>query len=406
MTVEREGIRWARTLVSDRPNPVIDVPITGDFAPNAYVSIAVFGPETEAVPATIRIGYVMLTVAAAEERLRVDVETDKLIHEPGEPARIAISVRDADGAPQEAEVTVALIDAAAPPLAEQIQPTPWEAFYGPRPLRIVTGDSLLIAADRSAVVGGGPGAEDGTAFGGPHAIGDVAVGNTATSGKHTETELPRVAYFRGAASTDAQGHLGLTIDLPDTLSTYELRVWAITRETEIGEATKTINVSKALHIQPISPPFLVAGDRTEFAALVHNNTNRPMAVDVGLQLGEVLRLESAPVQQVVVAAGEHERVAWTVMSELGGGGAAEVRFSARSGEHSDVSVPRTLALDDGWLPVRRLTDRDVSRVAGVLADPGSWVGTLVVPSETGMDGEAVVRVDTSLISMLQAGTWP
>ncbi|MCU0523044.1 MAG: hypothetical protein MUF84_20450, partial [Anaerolineae bacterium] len=429
VTVEREGILWTRTTIVSGPNPIIEVPIGDSFSPTAFVFCAAIMPgaeapgtepgETRALPAgdRITVGYAKLAVTADESSLRVDVRPDRASYEPGEQARLAVSVKDAEGRPQLAEVTVVVTGPAGRGSVQASGPTVWQEFFGPRSLRVITGASLLRVVDLTYALGGGgdalmrEGAVLGPSSGGTDPYQDALGPRIAADNQ------PVSVFFGAPLSTDDQGQLELVVDLPPTMADWTVRAWAITPDTRIGETSETLRVTKPLSIEPLAPAFLVAGDRAALAAMVRNSTEEPLIVDVTLTVGAPLRLESPQTQRVPVAPGKQHRVAWMVTAETVSSASPAVAYSARSGAYSDTSLPRSLVLGQGLLPVRGLATRDFAVRAGMLGDAETHVETIMIEPDRGTDDgshsdqsavaesgtEVVLRVDSTLTSIILSG---
>ncbi|MFO7697254.1 MAG: alpha-2-macroglobulin family protein, partial [Anaerolineae bacterium] len=266
---------------------------------------------------------------------------------------------------------------------------------------VVTGDSLLVATNLVPTPDSERGLRREITLLGPR-------GGVADTGSGTLVpEMPPIgrldtAYFRADLITDVHGRVAFAVDLPHALSSWTLHAWAITPDTSIGEAVATFAISEPLSIKPISPAFLVAGDRAVLAAVVHNNTEELLVVDVTLAAGEPLVVESAPTQQVLVAPGRRQRVAWTVLAETTSGGSAEVTYSARSGAYLATSPPAEHGPDGGLLPIRGLVARDAATRAGALDNAGSHTETIMV-NAADLDTEVVLRVDSTLASVVMTG---
>ncbi len=410
VTVEREGILWTHTETLDRPNPVIEIPIVAEFAPSAYVSCLVVVPAEVGGAFSALAGYATLNVETASQRLGVRILSDRDAYSPGEEALLTFTVTDADGVPQVADVTVSVVDAAAPGLAAHEltaagATTLVQAFYSPRPLRVLTGDGLLVAMDQTPL----PSAEaealaDGY-LGAPRGMGGGA--ESAVAGPQPRTDFPDTALYRAAIPTGTDGTAELRLTLPDSLTLWEIRAWAVTQDTKVGQATDALLVTKPLSIEPLTPQFLVAGDSAELAAVVRNNTSATVRVQVQLDTAEALRITSPRILEFPVGPDERQRVAWAVTAlPTLGGTEGSLSFSARSGDLADASTVTLPALADGLFPIRGLTTRESVGAAGALDSMESRTEIVMLPEDVGAQSEAVLRVDTSLTSVILSEPGP
>jgi len=145
------------------------------------------------------------------------------------------------------------------------------------------------------------------------------------------------AYWTGAFETDEAGRAVIEFPMPDNLTTWVVTVRGLTRDTKVGEAVTELLVTKDLIIRPVTPRFLVAGDRVQLGAVINNNTGQNLDVAVDLDAVGVSLSEANAAQSVQVLAGGRARVDWWV--DVEDAGAARLIFSAKSGAFQDASTP-------------------------------------------------------------------
>ncbi|MGC9522901.1 MAG: alpha-2-macroglobulin family protein, partial [Anaerolineae bacterium] len=414
MTLERGGILEVERMTIREANPVIEIPITDAHVPNIIVSFVVIkgvGSDSEAVP-DVRIGMVNLEVEPVDQLLDVSVAADcdpeeqdargRCTFAPGERVDLAVRTRDADGEPVDAEVAVAIVDKAVLALADPNSPTLREAYYAPRPLGVMSGDGLLMLHNRLAEdlealrrraeqialeqgVGGiGGGGGDGAIF-----------------APDVRQEFPDTAYWDAKLRTGASGEAHFTVELPDSLTTWVVDARAVTQATEVGEVQAELVVTKPLIVRPVTPRFLVVGDRATVAAVVQNNTE--MDLDVTVSLETNLDLDSPRRSEVRVPAGGRTRVAWTVEAPASGEDAAQFTFSAEGGGYRDAARPSVGRESDHALPIYRYESPDVVSVSGALREAGSRVEVVLVPPEAGPDSTLTLRLEPTLAAAMVEG---
>ena len=93
-------------------------------------------------------------------------------------------------------------------------------------------------------------------------------------------QFPDTAYWNAVVRTDATGHAQVKVVLPDTLTTWNMSVKAVTADTEVGEATVDVKSTKPLHVRSVLPRFFVVGDKANVGAIVHNETDNAFSVQV------------------------------------------------------------------------------------------------------------------------------
>ena len=149
MTIERDGILQVRRLLMNEANPIVEIPIEWGYVPNVYVSFILIRPVSDMLSTPdVRVGYVWLNVEPTNQLLAVKIQTDKAVYGPGDTVELSVRAMDAAGHAVNAELGVAVVDKAVLALREPNAPPLLDVFYGERPLRVVTGDSLLVLFNR------------------------------------------------------------------------------------------------------------------------------------------------------------------------------------------------------------------------------------------------------------------
>lgn len=121
ISVEREGVMETRVQKLSGREPVITVPILGNYAPNVFVSVlAVRGRTTDVQPTAMadlgkpafRIGMAEISVGWKAHELKVAVTTDKKTYKIREKAAVSVKVTTADGKapPPGTEIALAAVD--------------------------------------------------------------------------------------------------------------------------------------------------------------------------------------------------------------------------------------------------------------------------------------------------------
>ena len=118
VTVEREGVLDAFVTRVARGNPVLDVPLKGNYAPNVFVSaLLVRGRIAEPAPTAMvdlakpsfRMGLAEVKVGWAAHELAVKVTPERQAFKVRDKASVSIAVRRPDGSapPKGSEVALA-----------------------------------------------------------------------------------------------------------------------------------------------------------------------------------------------------------------------------------------------------------------------------------------------------------
>jgi uncharacterized protein YfaS (alpha-2-macroglobulin family) len=401
ITVERGHIirHWVRTLEGNAET--IDLPITAEMAPNAFVSVVLVKgvDETNPVPG-YRLGYVSFSVSTEKQELTVRITPDRDItkgehYGPRDTVNLNIEVTDSGGKPVEAEVGLAVVDKSVLTLAPPNAPSIVEAFYGRRGLGVRTADNLSTAVDRISVriareaKGGGGG-----------------VGMPVMGAEFIRQEFPDTAFWAPSVRTDARGRATVSFKLPDQLTTWHIEARAVAQPEGllVGQRELEILSTKDLLVRPVTPRFFVVGDRADLAAVVHNNTDRSLEVVVSLE-APGLRMLGEARQKVTIPAKGKVRVEWPVeVPRDFAGDRADLVFRAQGGGLSDATKPPAGLPPDQYLPVYRYSAVETVGTAGQLAKAGSTLEAVVLPPTIDTtQGDLTVKLEPSLAAGMTGG---
>lgn len=374
LTVERAGILSHQVLVLQSNSEQVAIPITEDWIPNAYVSVVlVKGKGTSEPFASFRVGYVPLEVSAAEKHLTIRVTPDRATaYGPRETAQFTVETLDANGQGVPAEVSLALVDASVLALARRPGPDIMDFFYRKRGLGIQTAASLNVAtAEREAeppTEGKGGGGAEGALT--------------------ARVYFPDTAYWEPALRTDAQGKATVTVNLPDSLTTWRMIADGATADTRVGSSTSDIVVTRPLLVRVVAPRFFVIGDKPELAAIVHNNTDQSIQAQVLMDVrGEQSGFGRS--ESVEVPAKGYQKLTWS--GTIGVGEEVTVSVRAAGGGLEDA-----VALT---LPVHHFTTPEVVATAGEVRAGEQQVELVQLPDVyEPSQGDLTLRVDPSLVA--------
>jgi len=408
MTVERESFLDVRRITVQETNPLIEVPITDAYVPNVVVSfVAVKGVDATTSVPDVRIGMVELNVEPVKQLLTVEVIPDcpadqsPCTYEPRSTVALTVRTRDVNGAPVSADVALAVVDKAVLALADPNAPSMRDTFYGARALNILTGNGLVALFNRSAVdlevlaqqahriarqalyggIGGGGG-------GGAVYMADV------------RQDYPDTALWEARLRTDANGEAHVTLQLPDSLTTWVADARAVTDDTRVGQGTVEFMVGKPLYVRPVTPRFFTAGDKADVAAVVQNNTDTDLDVTVSLETNLSIIDQQGATRAINVPAQGRAQVSWKIEVPVSDTDFASLTFAAEGGGYRDAARPTVGRESDHALPIYRYEAPDVYGTSGALTEAGSRLEAIVVPPEAGADSTLTVRIEPTLASGL------
>jgi alpha-2-macroglobulin len=159
--------------------------------------------------------------------------------------------------------------------------------------------------------------------------------------------------------TDANGQATVKVKYPDSLTGWKATARVATAGNQFGIASTTARTKQPLIVRLQAPRFFVVGDIVTLSAVVNNNTDEPMKVNVGLDLvgtrstasltfqgqgknGDAV--ERVPTTVAVPANGE-ARVDWVVVVKQPG--EVKLKVTGRGGKHSDAMEKSYVAYEHG-----------------------------------------------------------
>jgi alpha-2-macroglobulin len=143
------------------------------------------------------------------------------------------------------------------------------------------------------------------------------------------------ALWVGSLTTDAEGTAEVSLDMPENLTTWKIRCWAMGQGTKVGQGEAEVITRKDLLVRMQAPRFFVEKDEVVLTANVHNYLDKQKTVKVVLELdGQELKTMGQAARSVKVAAADEARIDWRV--KVAAEGQALIRMKALTDEESDA----------------------------------------------------------------------
>jgi len=166
-------------------------------------------------------------------------------------------------------------------------------------------------------------------------LGDGAGAAETAVAPTVRTKFADTAFWHAALSTGPEGRAEFEFDMPENLTTWKVRAWALGHGTRVGEGTVEVLTTKNLVLRLQAPRFFVEKDEVVLSANIHNYLESSKLVSAVLELdGGCLDLLEPSSREVEVAAGGEARVDWRV--KVVREGRAVVRMKALTDEESDA----------------------------------------------------------------------
>jgi alpha-2-macroglobulin len=358
VTVERNGVLWRQVIPIKGPVPVIEVPVAGNFYPNAYVSVVALRGRIQPAPAggtdvggpDFRMGWTELRVNEEAHRLKVSITEPKGEYQPGAMVETDVVVKDLSGKPVETALTFYVVDEGVLALTSYTTPDPLPSFVKRRRLSVFTFDNRenlanilqLKAGERVSPLGyeyalaRNPGdsydkGDDGGDAGGPK-----------------RADFRTTAYFESGKKTDKNGKAHFSFKVPDNLTTFRLMAVAAAADDRFGSGDAKITTFRRLMARPALPRLIRVGDSLEASVIVSskpdekNHDRSPMNVSVKLN-AKGLTLSGPNAKTISMPRGGQAEVRFPVKAMAAG--EALLDFEVKAGADSDrVELKRNVDL--------------------------------------------------------------
>ncbi len=205
------------------------------------------------------------------------------------------------------------------------------------------------------------------------------------------TKFADTAKWVGSLTTDKTGVAEVEVEMPENLTAWKIKVWAMGHGTKVGSGEADVVTRKNLIVRLQAPRFFIQKDEVVLSANVHNYLAAEKNVSVQLEIpGEILQpMDGVSATQVVkVPANGEARVDWRckVVSE----GEAVVRMKALTDEESDAMEMKLPSYIHGMLKTE-------SWAGTIRPDKDSAKVTIDVPAERRIDqSQLEIRYSPSL----------
>ncbi|HEY8379888.1 MAG TPA: MG2 domain-containing protein, partial [Nannocystis sp.] len=323
-TLEQGGLLKHEVRRIDDAAAVFEVPIQAGHAPyiHATVTLLPLGGGDERTD--WKIGALRIPVALDDVRLSATVTSDRDVYEPREEVTITVDVKDKGKPVAGAEVALAVVDEGILRLTNFHAEDPAGALRPGQPLNFEVSDSRDLLANllRHSQTAGD--------------------GDASTSVTNTRKNFVQTALWKPDLRTDARGQATVKFTLPDNLTRFRMMAVVIDKKGKGVAVENEFAVRRPVMMIPVVPRFAATGDRFEAAAMVHNNTDLPLAATVAM---------NDATQVVTVPPQGHQRVGFPLTAAVPG--ELKLDFNLRDGQGAvRDAVEAVIPVDVPGLPER------------------------------------------------------
>jgi alpha-2-macroglobulin len=311
VTVEREGVLDAFVTTLHRNDPVLDVPIKGNYAPNVFVSaFLVRGRVGDVAPTAMidlgkpsyKMGLAELRIGWTAHGLAVKVTPAQPSYKVREHASATIAVRRPDGSapPKGTEIALAAVDEG---LLELLPNNSWKLLDAMMTRR---GEEVETFTAQMQVIG-------------KRHFGRKAIAAGGGGGRSSSRELfDTLLLWQPRVPLDEAGNAVVDIPLNDSLTSFRIAAVASSGAALFGTGEASIRATQDLMLLSGLPPLVREGDRFRATFTVRNAAQRPLEIVLAARVsanGAALPvLES---RTVTLTPGEAREVHWEVTVPTG-----------------------------------------------------------------------------------------
>jgi uncharacterized protein YfaS (alpha-2-macroglobulin family) len=308
ITVEREGVGEAFLKEISGKEPVIEVPIRGNYAPNVFISVLVVRGRSSGVQPTAmvdlarpayKLGISEISVGWKAHELKVKVSADRAQYRVRETAKVQISVSMSEGAPPPAgaEVALAAIDEG---LLELMPNDSWQllaAMMGRRSYNVQTSTAQMHVI-------------------GKRHFGIKALPQGGGGGNQLTRELfDTLLLWKGRVRLDKNGSAVVDVPLNDSITSFRIVAVATAGVDLFGTGSTSIQSTRDLIILSGIAPIVRQGDRFRSTFTLRNTTAGALEVRIAASVsgfGEPL----VP-QTISLGSGESKEFGWDLTAPTG-----------------------------------------------------------------------------------------
>ncbi len=338
-----------------------------EYIPNVSVSILLLSSQPE-----IKYGEIQYRVNTKERDLNITARSDKNNYLPGETVNLDMAVKDKQGRPVQAELSLAVVDMSVLALKGNPKKNPVLFFFGGTPVSVSTASNIkniLHEADIPTGTKGGGGGSDELA-------------------RKKRGVFKDTALWEGVVQTDGAGKAHVSFRLPDNLTTWQVESVGVTKDTKVGVGYLEFKARKELMVVPLKPRFIIPGDIFLIGGQVFNETDAKQKISLSFA-SQTLHLQDTDKQSVTLNAHESKTVYFSVEAPRG----------MREGEHVFMLSAHADSREDTVEDTIPITRNDTYESVATAHYTGDTINKefLYVPSNAAPDrGGLVVKANATL----------
>jgi hypothetical protein len=267
-SLESESLGPQQSRAVPGTTTVVEIPVTAEMQPNAW---AVFEIVAEG---RRQLAEVPIRVPRLDRRLQVGVTLDKDRYQPGQTMKVAVEVKDNEGRPVAADLSVGVVDEAIYALSAELNPDPVRFFHPTR---------------RHGVTRSG--STEWSFYDVLHRQRPVWSLKQTKRGEFKSDDADKIRQnFKDTAAwvpflaVGSDGKAVTELVLPDNLTAWRATATAVTGDTKVGVGRASKPSSKPLQVSLTLPRTLSVGEEARAIAQVRNLSGKPLTGKVRLEV--------------------------------------------------------------------------------------------------------------------------
>jgi uncharacterized protein YfaS (alpha-2-macroglobulin family) len=308
VTVEGERLYQCQVVSLDATAKLVEIPLSKELAPNAFVNIAFVGNKHQFYTAEESI-----KVSPDDNFLKLAVSSDKDKYNPGETVHYTVKATRADGSPAaNTEVSLGVVDESIYAIRAEQAEDIRKFFYSAR------SNLVLTCCSFPEMYSAGP---------------DKIEPRVRKDFRDTAAWLPNLV-------TNELGVAVADVKLPDNLTTWRATARGVTMNTDVGFCTQKVLCTQDLILRLALPRFFNEGDQGYITAIVHNYTKKAQAIKLTLKASDQFNIQTPLLQTASVEPEKAYRYSWPVTLTKSGTATVEAKAVGQTaGDAMQVKVP-------------------------------------------------------------------
>lgn len=361
LTVEGDKIYHHQILMMDENTATVDITVSSDYKPNAYISASVIRStlSLERHAPVRAFGVVPLPVDCSDNKLDIALETPDEMR-PLKPLTVSFTVKSNKLASDAKYLTIAAVDEGICQLTNFQTPDPFGHFFGKKRLQVNSYDIY------SAVL---PEIEGATTS--SSASGDDDAGRRKRLSPLSVTRVKPVAMWSGLVKTDANGRGSATFNVPQFNGT--LRIMAVSfAGDEFASARKDIKVFDPIVLTPTFPRFVAGGDDFQVPVSIFNGTGKADKFTVKLDIEGPISEPIQSTQSISLEPKAEEQFVFSLKAQKLMGKATFVLSASGGGEQTAITT--NMPVRPAAPPIT-LSGSGIAKAGSTaeFAFPGDWI---------------------------------